>query len=127
MVSFPSQQAARLLYSKVNLGEMSSDLKMGGKQNRRKKTDKDSSWGQSKETEETDEDFDEERQTKRTRRKNAFWKIGTAGFAAATIGTNIYSYLTFGGITQMMACGLASFISSFVAVRECTMLDVNGE
>lgn len=127
MFSVPYKSASRLLYSRVNIREMSGDIESGGRKSRQKTVEKEGSWKHSTGTKDTEEDFEEERQTKRIRRKNAFWKIGIAGFAGATISTNVYCYLTFGGTEQMLACWLICFISVYVAFCECTMPDVNGE
>ena len=69
----------------------------------------------------------ERRRRSKHRRKVAMWKIEILGISAATLGTNIYSYLTFGGGRQFLACFIATIVSLCVSFYECTMPDSSSE
>jgi hypothetical protein len=49
------------------------------------------------------------------------WKTTIIGIALATLGTNIYSLLVYGGFVQFIACAIACASSATIAYIEATM------
>jgi hypothetical protein len=117
--------STKALYSAVNLSEKQANIEAELKRlRRRKKTDKEGS----QDLTETSEDDDGEDDEPPRDPKHTIWKAGTVGTAVATIGASIYSILSpFGGVSSLLAGGVATGVSFTVAVRELYLGDIQGE
>lgn len=113
------------MYSSVNMNEKQAEIELELMKIRRRKTDKDRSQAFTEANDGFDDEFEDD--TPGARAKSALWKTSTVGMALATIGANVFSVISFAGLTNMIACGVASLTSSVIAVRSVIMQDENSE